>query len=82
MMLLADAPGFCLHNERDVLLCGLRADLAASTLQEVARLRGALEVLKQASAVIPIIGAAARANSGDSKTGATHNYTTRCPFNS
>ena len=42
--------GFCIFSDRDVLLCGLRKDLARATFVEVARLRGASSVVEEGNA--------------------------------
>lgn len=50
-----DLWGFLVHSERDVLLAGLRPDLARRALEHVARERGAGFVLDDADALVDLI---------------------------
>jgi hypothetical protein len=72
----SNSVGFCVHNERDVLLCGLRHDLAASTFQSVAEQRGSPLLVAEAEEMIPIIAATAQACSNTFAI--TDDFTTRC----
>ena len=74
-MSLTDAPGYCVHNDRDVLLCGLRADYSASTFDAVAHDRLMPDVASTATEMIGIIAAAAKATS--KSFAITDDYTTR-----
>ena len=52
--------GFCIYSDRDVLLCGLRKDLARATFVEVARLREASSVLEEGEAMEALIRPSAK----------------------
>ena len=75
--LMADhrALGYCIHEKRDVLICGLCETHAATTLDTVADERGAVWVLEQAQEMVPIIEASAARASKTFKI--TDDYTTR-----
>ena len=52
--------GFCIHSDRDVLLCGLRKDLSQATFLEVARQRDSTWVVENANAMEGLIAASAK----------------------
>jgi hypothetical protein len=75
LMLKGGYDGFCIHSERDVMLCGLEPGLSAATFRAIAAMRGATCVLKEAPEMAPLIAASAKALSG---TFTIHDdYTTR-----
>jgi hypothetical protein len=67
--------GFCIHDNRDVLLCGLNRMFAAETFSAVAEERNAVCVINNAIAMIPIIKKKASKESKTFKM--TDDYTTR-----
>jgi hypothetical protein len=67
--------GFCIHDNRDVLLCRLNSTFAAETFSAVAIERNAVCVIKDAIAMIPIIKKKASKESKTFKV--TDDYTMR-----
>ena len=51
--------GFCIHTDRDVLLCGLYPDAAKIAFMKVAEQRNATNIIINSSTMIPIIAAKA-----------------------
>ena len=60
----SDSIGFCIHTERDVVLAGLRADLAEKSFRAAAEERGATHIIEQAEGMIPLIAFQAKKKAG------------------
>ncbi len=70
--------GFCIHDNRDVLLCGLNSTFATETFSAVAEERNAVCIINDAIAMIPIIE---KKSSKESKTfKVTNDYTACCGY--
>ncbi len=75
VMEAGDHSGFCIHNNRDVLLCGLNSTFAVDILCAVAEERNAVSVIHDALDMIPIIEKKAKQKIKTFKV--TDDYTTR-----
>ena len=67
--------GFCIHNDRDVMLCGLNSIVAADAFRIVAKTRNATSVVDEAKDMISIVKVNAKKESKTFKI--TDDYTTR-----
>ena len=66
---------FCIHSERDVLLCGLSEEGCAATFKQAARQRDAMHIIESATDMIEKVRAKAQVKAGTFKI--TDDYTTR-----